>query len=192
MDEPAGQGESGTASGGIIVRPGEGRTIPGTDVITLVATTEQTGGSIGVFEDISSPGEGHHAMFTTAQTSYSTSFRETSSSWSASTKKACRLGSMSSSLGGGPRLQGDRDRAGEDALGVHPRGPGAGLRGVRQGAHRGRRGESERAPQQECGADEQDVCGDKREVRLGVRGTIPVGLRNSRTSEKTPFRHLGE
>src|SRR5215204_5041930 len=58
MDEPAGQGESGTASGGIIVRPGEGRTIPGTDVITLVATTEQTGGSIGVFEDISSPGEG--------------------------------------------------------------------------------------------------------------------------------------
>jgi mannose-6-phosphate isomerase-like protein (cupin superfamily) len=58
MDEPAGQGEPGTASGGIIVGPGEGRTIPGTDAITLIATAEQTGGSIGVFEDISSPGDG--------------------------------------------------------------------------------------------------------------------------------------
>ena len=58
MDQPAGQGEPGTASGGIIVGPGEGRTIPGTDVITLIATAEQTGGSIGAFEDISSPGDG--------------------------------------------------------------------------------------------------------------------------------------
>jgi mannose-6-phosphate isomerase-like protein (cupin superfamily) len=58
MDEPAGQGEPGTASGGISVGPGEGRTIPGTDAITLIATAEQTGGSIGLFEDISSPGDG--------------------------------------------------------------------------------------------------------------------------------------
>src|ERR687885_831244 len=58
MDESAGQAERGIASGGIIVGPGEGRTIPGTDAITLIATAEQTGGSIGVFEDISSPGDG--------------------------------------------------------------------------------------------------------------------------------------
>jgi mannose-6-phosphate isomerase-like protein (cupin superfamily) len=58
MDESAGQAERGIASGGIIVGPGEGRTIPGTDAITLIATSEQTGGSIGVFEDISSPGDG--------------------------------------------------------------------------------------------------------------------------------------
>ena len=58
MSESAGQGERGTASGGIILRPGEGRTIPGTDAITLIATSNQTGGSVGVFEDISSPGDG--------------------------------------------------------------------------------------------------------------------------------------
>jgi len=58
MNESAGQTERGTASGGIIVGPGEGRTIRGTDAITLIATAEQTGGSIGVFEDISSPGDG--------------------------------------------------------------------------------------------------------------------------------------
>jgi quercetin dioxygenase-like cupin family protein len=58
MDESAEQAERGTASAGIILRPGEGRTIPGTDAITLIATTEQTGGSIGVVEDISSPGDG--------------------------------------------------------------------------------------------------------------------------------------
>jgi quercetin dioxygenase-like cupin family protein len=59
MDESAGQeAERGTASGGIIVGPGEGRTIRGTDAITLIATAEETGGSIGVFEDISSPGDG--------------------------------------------------------------------------------------------------------------------------------------
>ena len=58
MNESAGQGARGTASGGIILRPGEGRMIPGTDAITLIATSEQTGGSIGVFEDITPPGDG--------------------------------------------------------------------------------------------------------------------------------------
>jgi mannose-6-phosphate isomerase-like protein (cupin superfamily) len=58
VNESAGQGERGTASGGIILGPGEGRTIPGTDAITLIATSEQTGGSVGVFEDTSSPGDG--------------------------------------------------------------------------------------------------------------------------------------
>ena len=53
-------------NGGIFVGPGEGRTIPGTDVLRLVATGEQTGGSIGVLEDTSSPGDGpprhvHHS-----------------------------------------------------------------------------------------------------------------------------------
>jgi mannose-6-phosphate isomerase-like protein (cupin superfamily) len=58
MNESAGQGERGTASGGIILGPGEGRTIPGTDTITLKATSEQTGGSIGFLEATSSPGSG--------------------------------------------------------------------------------------------------------------------------------------
>ena len=58
MDESAGQGERETASGVIILGPGEGRTIPGTDAITLIATAEETGGSIGVFEDTTSPGDG--------------------------------------------------------------------------------------------------------------------------------------
>jgi mannose-6-phosphate isomerase-like protein (cupin superfamily) len=58
MDESAGQAERGTASGGIILGPGEGRTIPDIDAITVIATGEETGGSIGVFEDISSPGDG--------------------------------------------------------------------------------------------------------------------------------------
>src|SRR5215213_10480592 len=58
MNESAGQAERGTASRGIVIGPGQGRTIPGTDAITLIATAEQTGGSIGVFEDTSSPGDG--------------------------------------------------------------------------------------------------------------------------------------
>jgi mannose-6-phosphate isomerase-like protein (cupin superfamily) len=59
MDESAGQqAERGIASRGLIAGPGEGRTIRGTDAITLIATAKQTGGSIGVFEDISSPGDG--------------------------------------------------------------------------------------------------------------------------------------
>ena len=58
MDEPAGQREPGTAWGGIIVGPGEGRKVQGTGDITLIATAEETGGSIGVFEGISPPGDG--------------------------------------------------------------------------------------------------------------------------------------
>ena len=59
MDASAGhEAQRGSASGGIIVGPGEGRTIRGTDAITLIATSEETGGSVGVFEDISSPGDG--------------------------------------------------------------------------------------------------------------------------------------
>ena len=57
-EESAGQGEQGTASGGIILGPGEGRTIPGTDTLKLKATSEQTGGSIGVLEATSPPGYG--------------------------------------------------------------------------------------------------------------------------------------
>jgi quercetin dioxygenase-like cupin family protein len=45
-------------NGGIFVRPGEGRTIPGTDAMTLKATAEQTRGSIGFLEATSSPGYG--------------------------------------------------------------------------------------------------------------------------------------
>src|SRR5918994_5166120 len=66
MNESAGQGERGIASGGILLGPGEGRTIPGRDTITLKATSEQTGGSIGFLEATSSPGTGpprhvHHS-----------------------------------------------------------------------------------------------------------------------------------
>ena len=58
MNESAGQGERGAASGGIILGPGEGYTIPGTDAITLKATSEETGGSIGILEATGSPGYG--------------------------------------------------------------------------------------------------------------------------------------
>ena len=58
MDESAGQREQGCPSRGMVIGPGEGRTIPGTGAITLIATAEQTGGSIGVFEDTTSPGDG--------------------------------------------------------------------------------------------------------------------------------------
>ena len=66
MNESARQGERGTASGGIVLGPGEGRTIPGTDAITLKATGEETGGSIGFLEATSAPGTGpprhiHHS-----------------------------------------------------------------------------------------------------------------------------------
>ena len=65
-EESTGQGPWRTASGGIILGPGEGRTIPGTDAITLKATSEQTGGSIGFLEATSPPGSGpprhvHHS-----------------------------------------------------------------------------------------------------------------------------------
>ena len=58
MNESAGRGERGAASGGIVLGPGEGHTIPGTDAMTLKATGEQTGGSIGFLEATSSPGYG--------------------------------------------------------------------------------------------------------------------------------------
>jgi quercetin dioxygenase-like cupin family protein len=58
VNESAGQGERGAALEGIILGPGEGRTIPGTDAMTLKATGEQTGGSIGFLEVTSSPGYG--------------------------------------------------------------------------------------------------------------------------------------
>ncbi|MDQ3589272.1 MAG: cupin domain-containing protein [Actinomycetota bacterium] len=66
MSESDGRGEQGTASGGIILGPGEGRTIPGTDSITLKATSEETGGSIGFIEATDPPGTGpprhfHHS-----------------------------------------------------------------------------------------------------------------------------------
>jgi len=58
MIESAAQGERDAPSRGIVIGPGEGRTIQGTDVITLIATGEQTGGSIGVLEDTTSRGYG--------------------------------------------------------------------------------------------------------------------------------------
>jgi mannose-6-phosphate isomerase-like protein (cupin superfamily) len=66
VNESAGKGELGSASEGIILGPGEGRKIPGTDAMTLKATSEQTGGSIGFLEATSSPGSGpprhvHHS-----------------------------------------------------------------------------------------------------------------------------------
>ena len=66
MNESAGQGERGATSEGIILGPGEGYTIPGTDAIMLKATSEQTGGSIGFLEATGSPGYGpprhiHHS-----------------------------------------------------------------------------------------------------------------------------------
>jgi len=58
MNESAEQGERDAASKGIVIGPDQGRTIPGTGAITLIATAEQTGGSIGVFEGTSPPGDG--------------------------------------------------------------------------------------------------------------------------------------
>ena len=58
MNESAGQRERVSAPRGIVLRPGEGRAIPGTDAITLKATGEQTGGSVGILEATSPPGTG--------------------------------------------------------------------------------------------------------------------------------------
>jgi mannose-6-phosphate isomerase-like protein (cupin superfamily) len=59
VNESAGQREQrDTASVGIVLGPGEGRTVPGTDAMTLKATGEQTGGSIGLLEATSPPGTG--------------------------------------------------------------------------------------------------------------------------------------
>ena len=66
MNESCGQGEQVAASGGIILGPGKGRIIPGTDAITLKASSEETRGSIGFLEATSLPGYGpprhiHHS-----------------------------------------------------------------------------------------------------------------------------------
>ena len=58
MNESAEQRERDAASKGIVIGPDQGRTIPGTGAITLIATAEETGGSIGVFEGTSPPGDG--------------------------------------------------------------------------------------------------------------------------------------
>jgi quercetin dioxygenase-like cupin family protein len=58
VNESAEQGERGAALEGIILGPGEGYAIPGTDVMTLKATSEETGGSIGFLEATSPPGYG--------------------------------------------------------------------------------------------------------------------------------------
>jgi mannose-6-phosphate isomerase-like protein (cupin superfamily) len=57
-ERSAGQEERGRFSRGIILGAGEGYTIPGTDAITLKATGEETGGSIGFLEATSAPGYG--------------------------------------------------------------------------------------------------------------------------------------
>ena len=76
MNESAGQGAQRTASGGIVLRPGEGRTIPGTDAIALKATSEETGGSVGLLEATTPRGPGRLAIFTTVATNFSTFSRE--------------------------------------------------------------------------------------------------------------------
>jgi quercetin dioxygenase-like cupin family protein len=43
---------------GVILPPGEGRTLPGAEVITMKLTSEETNGSIGVLEGITPPGAG--------------------------------------------------------------------------------------------------------------------------------------
>jgi len=66
VNESAGQGEQGPLRGDIVLGPGEGRTIPGTDAMTLKAPSEDPGGSIGFLEATSPPGTGsprhvHHS-----------------------------------------------------------------------------------------------------------------------------------
>jgi quercetin dioxygenase-like cupin family protein len=69
MNESAGQkAQQATSRGtsrGIIIGPGQDRTVQGTGDITLIATAEETGGSIGVFEGISPSGDGppHHIHY---------------------------------------------------------------------------------------------------------------------------------
>jgi mannose-6-phosphate isomerase-like protein (cupin superfamily) len=66
VNESDGQEEREAGPRGIILGPGEGRTIPGTDALTLKATGEETGGSVGFLEATSPPGYGpprhiHHS-----------------------------------------------------------------------------------------------------------------------------------
>ena len=58
MSESDAREQRASAQRAIVLGPGEGRTIPGTRPITLKATGEQTGGSIGFLETTSPPGAG--------------------------------------------------------------------------------------------------------------------------------------
>ena len=46
------------AARAIVLGPGEGRAVPGARAITLLATSDQTGGAVGVLEGTSEPGSG--------------------------------------------------------------------------------------------------------------------------------------
>ena len=50
--------EGRLAARAIVLGPGEGRKVPGRESVTLKATSEQTGGSVGFIEATSEPGEG--------------------------------------------------------------------------------------------------------------------------------------
>ena len=58
MSDPAAQSERAPTSDVIVLGPGEGQVISGRDVLTLKATGEETGGSIGFLEAITQPGVG--------------------------------------------------------------------------------------------------------------------------------------
>jgi quercetin dioxygenase-like cupin family protein len=170
-DESAGQRERGTASEGIILGPGEGYTIPGTDTITLKATSEETGGSIGFLEATGSPGYGpprhihrsHDELFYVLEGEFIFLVGERQVSAPPGTFVFIPRGTVHAAKGIGTepcKVQG----------GLHTGGLGALLRGVRSVAHRARRRcESEHGARQDRG-------GDKPEIRLRVRGTTPVGL----------------
>src|SRR5215212_411561 len=66
MNGSAGQGERGTASGASSSGRARAERFPGTDTMTLKATSEETGGSIWFLEATSLPGSGpprhiHHS-----------------------------------------------------------------------------------------------------------------------------------
>jgi hypothetical protein len=58
MSGSAAQGEQASGPRVIVLGPGEGRIIPGPEGLTLKASSEETGGSIGVLEGTSPPGAG--------------------------------------------------------------------------------------------------------------------------------------
>jgi mannose-6-phosphate isomerase-like protein (cupin superfamily) len=135
------RGERETASRGIILGPGEGRTIPGTDAMTLKATGEDTGGSIGFLEATSAPGTGpprhiHHScdeLFYVLEGEFLFLVR------GAACQRATRDVRLHPARDG-PRGQGYWNRAWQGAGGLHTGGFGAVLRGVRPVAYRaGRR-----------------------------------------------------
>jgi quercetin dioxygenase-like cupin family protein len=186
MNESAGKGERDAAPSGIVIGPGEGRTILGTDAITLIATVEETGGSIGVFEDSSSPGDGpprhvHHGsdeLFYLLEGEFLILVGERQERVSAGTYVFVPRGTvhaykvigtergrvLSAFVPGGPEL------AFEEFVKLR----------------------TERTPKQECGADERDVRGAKREVRLRVRGTTTVGLFRPLELPRPPTRRSSQ